>query len=164
VIPRGLRYAVNAGGVATADWQKVNQATSLLNSSPEQPLGTDPVTGTTWGYTGASAPAGTADGDLYTTLRYAKNHEPLLYTFSGLAPGTYTVHAGYYDPWPWANRAAQVTVNGAVVDQQRLFTGIGTAASYGGITVGADGKITVTIAPTRSPDIQVSWLMVSQPT
>ena len=162
VIPRGLRYAVNAGGVPTADWQKVNQATSLLNSSPEQPLGTDPVSGTTWGYTGASAPAGTADGDLYTTLRYAKNHEPLVYTFAGLAPGTYTVHAGYYDPWPWANRAAQVTVNGAVVDQQRLFTGTGTAASYGGITVGADGKITVTIAPTRSPDIQVSWLMVSQ--
>ncbi|GAA1581551.1 hypothetical protein GCM10009742_27790 [Kribbella karoonensis] len=161
VVPHGLRYAVNAGGTATPDWATLAAAGGpLLNSTPEQPLGTDPTTGTTWGYTGSSAPSGT--GDLYTTLRYAKNHEPLVYTFGGLAPGTYTVHAGYYDPWPWANRAAQVTVNGTVVDSQRLFTATGVAASYGGITVGADGNITVTIAPTRSPDIQVSWLMVSR--
>lgn len=165
VVPRGLRYVVNAGGVATADWQVLTRAAAsaegpLLNSSPEQPLGADPVTGKTWGFTGSSAPAGPANGDLYSTLRYAKNHEPLVYTFEGLEPGTYSVHAGYFDPWPWANRAAQVTVNGTVVDQQRLFTGANEAAEYGGITVGADGRITVTIAPTRSPDIQVSWLMV----
>ncbi|MGW7685545.1 family 43 glycosylhydrolase [Kribbella sp. NPDC054772] len=164
VVPHGLRYAVNAGGTATPDWTRLVQAAStekpLLNSAAEQPLGTDPATGTTWGYTGSSAPAGT--GDLYTTLRYAKNHEPLVYTFGSLEPGTYTVHAGYYDPWPWANRAAQVSVNGSVVDQQRLFTATGIAASYGGITVGADGKVTVFIAPTRSPDIQVSWLMISR--
>lgn len=132
----------------------------LLNSVAEQPLGTDPGTGATWGYTGSSAPAGT--GDLYTTLRYAKDHEPLVYTFKNLDPGTYTVHAGYYDPWPWANRAAEVTVNGQVVDEQRLFTATGVAASYGGIAVGADGTISVSIAPTRSPDIQVSWLLVSR--
>jgi hypothetical protein len=164
VVPQGLRYVVNAGGVATADWQTLRQAaaTSLLNSNPEQPLGTDPVTGTTWGYTGASAPAGPATGDLYSTLRYAKNHEPLVYTFEGLEPGTYTVHAGYFDPWPWANRAAQVTINGAIVDQQRLFTATNEAAEYGGLTVGADGKLTVTITPTRTPDIQISWLMVAR--
>lgn len=164
VVPHGLRYAVNAGGTATPDWTRLTQAATteqpLLNSAPEQPLGTDPTTGTTWGFTGSSAPAGT--GDLYTTLRYAKNHEPLAYTFGGLEPGTYTVHAGYYDPWPWANRAAQVTVNGSVVDQQRLFTATGVAASYDGIQVGAEGRITVSIAPTRSPDIQVSWLMIAR--
>lgn len=162
VMPRELRYAVNAGGVATADWQILAKNASLLNSSAEQALGTDPVTETIWGYTGASAPSGTANGDLYSTLRYAKNHEPLTYTFTGLEPGTYTVHAGYFDPWPWANRAAQVTINGAVVDQQRLFTGTNEAAAYEGVTVGAAGKISVTIAPTRSPDIQVSWLMVAR--
>ncbi|MFC0623063.1 glycoside hydrolase family 43 protein [Kribbella deserti] len=166
VVPHGLRYVVNAGGANTPDWKRMAEAAAtegpLLNSSPEQPLGTDPVTGKTWGYTGASAPAGTATGDLYSTLRYAKNHEPLVYTFEGLEPGTYTVHAGYFDPWPWANRAAQVSVNGSVVDQQRLFTGTNTAASYPGITAGADGKITVTIAPTRSPDIQISWLLVAR--
>ncbi|MFC9689285.1 glycoside hydrolase family 43 protein [Kribbella sp. NPDC056951] len=164
VVPQGLRYAVNAGGIATTDWQVLTRAGSLLNSSPEQPLGTDPVTGQTWGYTGDSAPAGPANGDLYSTLRYAKNHEPLVYTFGGLAPGTYTVHAGYFDPWPWANRAAQVTINGTVVDQQRLFTATNEAAAYDGVAVGTDGKLTVTIAPTRSPDIQISWLMISQPT
>ncbi|MGZ0147767.1 glycoside hydrolase family 43 protein [Kribbella sp. WER1] len=161
VIPHNLRYAVNAGGTVTPDWTTLATAGGpLLNSSPEQPLGTDPTTGTTWGYTGASAPSGT--GNLYTTLRYAKNHEPLVYTFGGLEPGTYTVHAGYYDPWPWANRAAQVTVNGTVVDTQRLFTTTGTAASYPGIQVGANGNITVTITPTRSPDIQLSWLMLAR--
>lgn len=164
VVPRGLRYAVNAGGAATTDWARLTEVAAgerpLLNSGPEQALGTDPVTGVTWGYTGSSAPAGS--GDLYTTLRYAKNHEPLVYTFEGLEPGTYTVHAGYYDPWPWANRAAQVSVNGTVVEQQRLFTATPAAAAYAGSTVGADGKLTVTITPTRSPDIQVSWLMVTQ--
>lgn len=164
VIPHGLRYVVNAGGVATPDWKRVTEVAAsegaLLNSGPEQALGADPVTGKTWGYTGASAPAGS--GDLYSTLRYAKNHESLVYTFEGLEPGTYTVHAGYFDPWPWANRAAQVLVNGAVVDQERLFTGTNAAAAYGGIVVGADGKITVTVAPTRSPDIQISWLMVAR--
>jgi Glycosyl hydrolases family 43/Bacterial Ig-like domain (group 4) len=159
VVPQGLRYAVNAGGTATADWTRLTQvAGPLLNSSAEQPLGTDPATGTTWGYTGSSAPAGT--GDMYTTLRYAKDHEPLVYTFGGLQPGAYTVHTGYYDPWPWANRAASVSVNDSVVDAERLFTATPTAASYPGV-VGEDGKLTVTITPTRSPDIQVSWLMIA---
>ena len=166
VVPHNLRYAVNAGGAATTDWLKLTQVAgsegALLNSSPEQAVGTDPVTGTTWGYTGASGTSGTSSGDLYNTLRYAKNHEPLVYTLGGLEPGTYTVHAGYYDPWPWANRAAKVTVNGSVVDEERLFTGANVAAQYGGVVVGADGNITVTIAPTRSPDIQVSWLMVAR--
>ncbi|MEV5967269.1 glycoside hydrolase family 43 protein [Kribbella sp. NPDC051952] len=162
VVPDGLRYVVHAGGATTADWTRLTQLSALLNSAPDQPLGVDPTTGTTWGYTGDSAPAGDANGDLYTALRYAKNHEPLVYTFTGLPPGTYSVHAGYYDPWPWANRAAQVTVNGTVVDQERLFTSTGTATRYGGIVVGDDGRITLTITPTRSPDIQVSWVMVAE--
>src|SRR5439155_9779727 len=131
----------------------------LLNSAPEQPVGVDPQTGTTWGFTGDSGTYGSSADDLYSTLRWAKNHEPLTYTFGGLAPGTYTVYAGYWDPWPWANRAARVSVNGQVVDEQRLFTSDYAAAEYAGLTVGDDGRIVVEIAPTRSPDIQVSWLM-----
>ncbi|WBQ08345.1 glycoside hydrolase family 43 protein [Kribbella sp. CA-293567] len=166
VVPHHVRYAVNAGGAATADWLKLTRAAgsegALLNSIPEQPTGTDPVTGTTWGYTGASGTSGTSTGDLYSTLRYAKNHEPLVYTFGGLEPGTYTVHAGYHDPWPWANRAAKVSVNGTTVDAERLFTSANVAAQYAGVVVGAEGNITVTVAPTRSPDIQVSWLMIAR--
>ncbi|MEQ4209829.1 glycoside hydrolase family 43 protein [Actinopolymorpha sp. B9G3] len=166
VVPHGLRYVVNAGGAATADWQLLADAGSseagLLNSTPEQPVGADPGTGTTWGYTGSSGTYGGAAGDLYNTLRWAKDKEPLTYTFTGLDRGTYTVHAGYWDPWPWANRAAQVSINGTVVDEERLFTSDYTTGEYANISVGDDGEIVVDIAPTRAPDIQVSWLMVTR--
>lgn len=166
VVPHNLRYVVNAGGAATADWTRTAEVAAtegtLLNSVPEQPVGVDPKTGTTWGFTGASGTyGGPADG-LYNTLRWAKNKESLVYDFTGLEPGTYTVHAGYWDPWPWANRAASVSVNGTVVDAQRLFTTTYTAAEYPNITVDTSGKITVSVAPTRSPDIQLSWLMVAK--
>jgi len=163
VVPHDLRYVVNAGGVATNDWQQImaiaGAESQVLNDVPEQPLST----GATWGYTGSSGTAGDASGDIYTTLRYATNKASLVYTFTDLAPGTYTVYAGYYDPWPWANRAAAVSVNGQTVDAQRLFTGAYTSGAYEGIVVGQDGTITVTVAPTRAPDIQLSWLMVARP-
>jgi hypothetical protein len=166
VVPHNLRFAVNAGGAATADWTKTVQAagteSGLLNSTPEQPLGPDARTGVTWGYTGTSGTYGGAGDNLYSTLRWAKNKESLVYSFSGLEAGTYTVYAGYFDPWPWANRAARVSVNAAVVDEQRLFTTSYTSGEYADIVVGQDGKVTVTVAPTRSPDIQLSWLMVAR--
>ena len=162
VVPHDLRYVVNAGGAVTDDWQQIMAIArtegTVLNSTPEQPLGT----GTTWGYTGSSGTAGNAGGDIYSTLRYATNKASLVYTFGDLAPGTYTVYAGYYDPWPWANRAARVSVNGETVDEQRLFTNTYTSGTYGEIVVGDTGTITVTVAPTRAPDIQISWLMVAQ--
>ncbi|MFC7598317.1 glycoside hydrolase family 43 protein [Terrabacter sp. GCM10028922] len=166
VVPHNLRYVVNAGGAATADWTRTMQAAAtegtLLNSVPEQPLGVDPQTGATWGFTGTSGTYGGAGDGLYSTLRWAKNKESLVYTFKGLEPGTYTVHAGYWDPWPWANRAARVSINGSIVDEQRLFTSSFTAGEYADIVVGEDGTVVVTVAPTRSPDIQLSWLMVSR--
>jgi hypothetical protein len=166
VVPHGLRYVVNAGGAATADWRRIVEVASsegaLANSSPEQAVGMDPQTGLTWGFTGSSGTYGSDTGDLYDTLRWAKNKEPLTYTFTGLEPGTYAVHAGYWDPWPWANRAARVGINGAVVDEERLFTSEYVAEEYADIPVGADGRIVVDIAPTRDPDIQVSWLMVTR--
>jgi hypothetical protein len=166
VVPHNLRYVVNAGGAATADWKRTVEVAAtegtVLNSVPEQPVGADPKTGTTWGFAGASESYGGSGDDLYTTLRWAKNKESLSYDFGGLEPGTYTVHAGYWDPWPWANRAARVSVNGSVVDEQRLFTSAYTAGEYPGITVGTDGRISVSVTPTRSPDIQLSWLMVAK--
>lgn len=135
---------------------------AVLNSVPEQPIGVDPKTSATWGFTGTSGTYG-GDGDnLYTTLRWAKNKESLTYDFSNLEPGTYTVHAGYWDPWPWANRAASVSVNGTVVDAERLFTTTPAAGEYAKLTPTADGKITVSVTPTRSPDIQLSWLMLAK--
>jgi hypothetical protein len=166
VVPHNLRYVVNAGGAATADWKKTVEVAktegAVLNSNPEQPLGTDPVTGATWGYTGSSGISGNADENLYTTLRWAKNKEELRYSFDALPTGNYTVHVGYYDPWPWDKRAAKVTINGTVVDANRTYSDKPAAATYPRVTVGADGKISVGIAPTLSPDIQVSWIMISR--
>jgi len=165
VVPHNLRYVVNAGGFATTDWTATDEVAktegTVLNSSPEQPLGVDPVSGATWGYTGDSGVQGSDSGNLYSTVRWAKNKATLTYAFGDLAPGTYTVYAGYYDPWPNAGRTASVSINGSVVDPTRGFTGQGTSGAYSDITVGQDGSITVAIAPTGSPDIQVSWFMVS---
>ncbi|GAA5029137.1 glycoside hydrolase family 43 protein [Actinopolymorpha pittospori] len=168
VVPHGLRYVVNAGEQATPDWLRTmavaGEEGTVLNSVPEQPLGADPSTGATWGYVSEGSKAKeTTDGDLYTTLRYAVSHRDLSYHFSDLDPDrTYTVHVGYYDPWPWANRAARVSINGTVVDQQRLFTSQYTSGAYAGIRSTSDGELTLTLTPTRSPDIQVSWVMISQ--
>ncbi len=168
VVPRHLRYAINAGGQATPDWTALMAVArddgEVLNSVPEQPLGADPSTGTTWGYVSeGSKPRDTTNGDLYTTLRYAVSHRDLAYHFDGLDPArTYTVHVGYHDPWPWANRAARVSVNGGIVDAERLFTSQYTAGSYAGIRPTGAGEITLTLMPTRTPDIQVSWVMVAQ--
>ncbi|MFI5751479.1 glycoside hydrolase family 43 protein [Streptomyces sp. NPDC051644] len=168
VVPKGLRYAVNAGGEATSDWTKVmgigDEDGEMLNSTPEQELGKDPDTGATWGYTSeGSLPRTVSDGDMYTTLRYAVSHRDLTYTFGGLDPRrTYTVHVGYYDPWPWADRAARISVNGTVVDAQRLFSGEPDAGAYRDIRPDKDGVIRLDVGPTRSPDIQLSWVMVAQ--
>ncbi len=168
VVPKHLRYVVNAGGDSTTDWQRIvtiaHEDGSLLNSVPEQPLGVDPATGARWGYTSeGSKPRDVVDGDIYTTLRYAVSHRDLSYTMSGLDPRRrYTVYAGYYDPWPWAKRAARVGINGTVVSDHQLFTAEPVAGTYAGVAPAADGTITLTVSPTRAPDIQLSWVMVAR--
>ncbi|MBO1330775.1 glycoside hydrolase family 43 protein [Streptomyces sp. VRA16 Mangrove soil] len=168
VVPKRLRYAVNAGGNTTDDWNRIvavaRRSGTVLNSVPEQALGADATTGATWGYTGEGSKArSVSGGDIYTTLRYAVSGRTLTYTLGGLDTSRrYTVHTGYYDPWPWANRAARVTVNGTVVDEQRLFTDEPVAGAYTGISPDADGVITLDVIPTRSPDIQLSWVMVAE--
>ena len=161
VVPRHMVQLVSAGGAVTDDYLALRRharGMRLQGSVADQPYGPDPATGVRWGYEGRSKPAGSETGSMDRSLRYATDHDDLTYRFSDLLPGTYTVHAGYYDPWPWANRAAQISVNGSVVEQQRQFTGEIEAAAYGDIRVGREGEIALTLHPTRSPDIQVSWV------
>ena len=161
VVPRHMVQLVSAGGAETDDYLALRRharGMRLQGSVADQPYGPDPATGVRWGYEGRSKPAGSETGSMDRSLRYATDHDDLTYRFSDLLPGTYTVHAGYYDPWPWANRAAQISVNGSVVEQQRQFTGEIEAAAYGDIRVGREGEIALTLHPTRSPDIQVSWV------
>ncbi|BCW39489.1 hypothetical protein StoSoilB3_10240 [Arthrobacter sp. StoSoilB3] len=169
VVPNGVRYAVNAGGKQTADWTALVAAPGVagatLNSAADQPYGVDPATGKTWGYQSeGSGVYGTADGDVFTTLRYAAGGRDLTYKFNDLAPGTYTVYAGYYDPWAqWDDRGAKVTVNGAVVEADHDYSGDYQSAAYQNVTVGTDGKLTFSLTPTRGPDVQLSWLMIANP-
>ena len=169
VVPNGVRYAVNAGGKQTADWTALMAAPGVagatLNSAADQPYGVDPATGKTWGYQSeGSGVYGTADGDVFTTLRYAAGGRDLTYKFNDLAPGTYTVYAGYYDPWAqWDDRGAKVTVNGAVVEADHDYSGDYQSAAYQNVTVGTDGKLTFSLSPTRGPDVQLSWLMIANP-
>lgn len=163
VVPQHMVYLVNAGGVETSDYlalRKHAQGKDLKNSVADQPYGADPSTGAVWGYVGRSKPAGSDTDSLDRSLRYATDQDDLVYRFANLPQGTYTVHVGYYDPWPWANRAAEVSVNGEVVEEQRLFSGTAEAAAYTGIASGTAGEIVLTLHPTRSPDIQVSWIAV----
>ncbi|CAN02274.1 conserved hypothetical protein [Clavibacter michiganensis subsp. michiganensis NCPPB 382] len=163
VVPRDLEYAVDAGGWATADWTAIVAASAadgpLLGSVPEQPLGADPATGATWGWTGSSDVKGDATGDLYSTLRWAKSGATLTYSFGGLTPGEHRVDLGFSDPWTTASRAARITLNGQVVETARPF-GADSSSAYTA-TVGADGVLRVEIAKAAGPDIQVSFLMVS---
>ncbi|MER5748375.1 glycoside hydrolase family 43 protein [Streptomyces sp. NPDC002088] len=167
-VPHNLRYVVNAGGDITDDWTSMVTAArtegTVLNSTPEQALGSDAETGAQWGWTSQGALARKiSGGDLYTTLRYAVSGRTLTYTFGGLDPArTYTVHAGWYDPWPWANRAARVEVNGTVVEAQRLFTSTREASAYRGLSPDANGVLRLDVIPTRSPDIQLSFALVSE--
>jgi hypothetical protein len=163
VVPRDLEYAVDAGGWATADWKAIVAATAvdgpLLGSVPEQPLGADPVTGTTWGWTGSSDVKGDATGDLYSTLRWARSGAALTYSFGGLTPGEHRVDLGFSDPWTTASRTARITLNGQVVEQARPF-GADSSSAYTAV-VGADGILRVEIAKAAGPDVQVSFLLVS---
>lgn len=163
VAPKRMVYIANAGGAETSDYLALREAAqqgALLNSVADQPYGPDPLTGNVWGYQGRSKPAGSGNDSIDLTLRYATDHDDLTYRFANLPSGRYTVHVGYYDPWPWANRAAQVSVNGTVVEEEQLFTSTPEAAAYRGIEVGGAGEIALTLHPTRSPDIQVSWVAI----
>ncbi|WP_353816164.1 family 43 glycosylhydrolase [Agromyces sp. SYSU T00266] len=166
VVPDGVRYAVNAGGFATADWTTLMATAAedgpVLNGVPDQPLGADPDTEATWGYVSpGSKPNGDAQGTLFSTLRYAVGGEDLSYRFGDLEPGSYSVYAGYADPWAqWADRGAKVTINGTVVEEDHEFTAEDHTGTYSGIDVGVDGELSFTLAETRGPDVQLSWLLV----
>ena len=163
VVPQHMVYLVNAGGEETSDYLALRehaQGRGLRNSVADQPYGADPATGSVWGYVGRSKSAGSGTDSIDRTLRYATDHDDLTYRFANLPAGSYTVHVGYYDPWPWANRAAQVSINDEVVAAEQLFTATPEAAAYGGVEVGEAGEIRLVLHPTRSPDVQVSWVAV----
>ncbi|WP_136054737.1 glycoside hydrolase [Microbacterium sp. K24] len=166
VVPEGIRYAVNAGGQQTSDWLALKDAVAdgdLQNSRADQPYGEDADTGASWGYVSeGSKTSGATDGTMFSTLRYAVEQRDIAYRFGDLEPGRYSVHVGYADPWDqWDDRGAQVSVNGAVVEEDHDYTAADETRSYADISVGDAGEIELVLHPTRDADVQVSWIMVT---
>ena len=167
VVPEGLRYAVNAGGQQTADWLALRDAAEdegdLLNSRADQAYAEDAASGASWGYVSeGSKSAGTVDGTMFSTMRYAVDDRDIAYRFGDLEPGRYSVHVGYADPWDqWDDRGAKVSVNGTVVEQDHDYGAADEVRSYGDIAVGDEGQIELVLQPTRDADVQVSWIMVT---
>ncbi len=166
VVPDHVVYAVNAGGQRTADWEAFVEAATaehpLQNSRPDQKYAVDAGTNSAWGYVGDQNAVAVEGDTMFSTLRYSTGGADLAYRFDDLDPGTYTVSAGYFDPWAqWADRGARVTVNGTVVEADHDYAAANQTASYGGVVVGADGRIDFSLSQTRGPDVQLSWLIVS---
>ncbi|MGJ3192880.1 alkaline phosphatase family protein [Paenarthrobacter sp. FR1] len=161
-----IRYVVNAGGQQTSDWLSLTGAAAqdggLLNSAADQPFGADPASGAPWGYESTgSGSSGTTSGNMFSTLRYAVSGRDLTYRFGNLQPGKYTVHAGYADPWSWDNRGAKVTINNEIREADHDYSSENQTVAYGNVTVGENGQLTFTLSKTRTSDVQLSWLIVS---
>jgi hypothetical protein len=172
VVPKGLRYLVDAGGAASPEYDAIRAAVAgqapLLNSTFDQQLAADPATGLRWGSTNPAT--GTNTGSLFESLRYVSATAPdkrLGYRFEGLDAGSYDVYVGLYDPWSqWAkNRRAAIAVNGEQVVAAQPITGQNTVASLTNRAVSADGALDLTLTPVGSgdgTDVQLSWIMIVQ--
>lgn len=176
VVPSDVVYFVNAGGALTeqyARWLGNMDQSRLLNPAvPDQEY--NPEQGQTWGYVGENTnTAGSASGDLFTSLRYLKGNsgDDLSYQFDDLQ-GEYTVYMGLYDPWyssSKGNRVANIVLNDEIVHEGYTFTSSKDVLELHGKVENEDG-LEVTIrrsphAPASNSDPQISWIMiVKQPT
>ncbi|TCM99543.1 S-layer family protein [Paenibacillus sp. BK033] len=169
VVPDNALYFVNAGGYATSDYKLlasymqdtlanktvIEQAYNAADASP-------------WGYLGTdSLPSGSADGDIFSTVRYLNGgnvaNSPkgtdLAYQFT-LENGSYDVYLGFNDPWTNTSRKANLLLNdenkGAVT-----FTPSNTMA-FTGVNV-TGGSLKVTVRNTAAQDPMISWIMIIDP-
>lgn len=168
VLPRGLRYLVNAGGQATADVTAARtfaqeRGLRLLNSTPEQRWGEDAGTGADWGYLGTTGGTYGSEADtMVTTLRWQADNTDLTYRFADLPKGDYRVDVGFWDPWTQyaPGRAAAVMINNTQVAASQRIDASEQVGSYR-TTVAADGRVELTVRPTTRYGIQLSWIMIS---
>ncbi|MFS0635366.1 family 43 glycosylhydrolase [Mesobacillus foraminis] len=166
VIPDHVRYFVHAGGAETRDyktWSSYMQKTLLNKEIVDQQY--EPEKGQTWGYVGdRTRPAGTADEDLFSSLRYllANSGNDLSYKFI-LKDGKYTVYTGLHDRWYTStkgSRKADIVINGEPKTKGYVFTNAYDVLGYKNIEI-KDGKLDVTVRRVAgSPDPQISWIMI----
>ncbi|MCM3626616.1 S-layer homology domain-containing protein [Paenibacillus glycanilyticus] len=169
VVPGNALYFVNAGGYATSDYKLLAsymQDTLANKSVVEQAY--NQTDETPWGYLGVdSMPSGSADGDIYSTVRYlnggnvtnSPKGKDLSYQFT-LENGSYDVYLGFNDPWTNSSRKADLLLNnenkGAIT-----FTPSHTMA-FTGVNV-TEGSLNITVRNTAAQDPMISWIMLVKP-
>ncbi|WP_336788620.1 S-layer homology domain-containing protein [Paenibacillus sp. MMO-177] len=169
VVPDNALYFVNAGGYATSDYKLLAsymQDTLANKTVIEQAY--NPADATPWGYLGKdSMPSGSADGDIFSTVRYLNGgnvtNSPkgtdLAYQFT-LENGSYDVYLGFNDPWTNTSRKANLLLNdenkGAIT-----FTPSNTMA-FTGVNA-TNGTLNITVRNTAAQDPMISWILIVDP-
>lgn len=169
VVPDKALYFINAGGYATSDYKLLAsymQDTLANKSVVEQAYNADDAT--PWGYLGVnSLPSGSADGDIFSTVRYlnggnvanSSKGTDLAYQFT-LENGSYNVYLGFNDPWTNTSRKANLLLNGENKGAI-TFTPSNTMA-FTGVNV-TDGSLNITVRNTAAQDPMISWIMIVNP-
>ncbi|PWW07285.1 glycosyl hydrolase family 43 [Paenibacillus cellulosilyticus] len=164
-IPEKTVYFVNSGGQATSDYNLMTsymQQTLINKSVAEQAYNASDAA--PWGYTGTqSNPAGTADGDIFSTLRYLNGGNvsgsaagtDLTYKFA-VHNGSYTVYTGFNDIWSNSSRKADLYING---EKKTAITFISNQVYANTVNV-TDGVIDVTVRNTAAQDPLINWIMI----
>ncbi|QYR23563.1 fibronectin type III domain-containing protein [Paenibacillus sp. sptzw28] len=168
-VARNTIYFVNSSGYATNDYSLMTsylQDTLVNKNVVEQTYNTgdsDP-----WGYVGTNSnPAGSAGGDIFSTLRYLNggnvSNSPagtdLTYKFT-VKNGSYTVYTGFNDIWNNSTRKADLYINGV---KKNAITYISNKV-YGNTVDVTDGTINVTVRNTAAEDPLINWIMIADNT
>lgn len=164
-IPEKTVYWVNGGGLATNDYNLMAsymQNTLINKSIVEQAY--NPADSAPWGYMGTqSNPAGAANGDIFSTLRYLNGGNvtgsaagtDLTYKFT-VHNGSYTVYTGFNDIWSNSSRKADLYINGV---KKNAITYISNKVYANTVDV-TDGILDVTVRNTAAQDPLINWIMI----
>ncbi|WP_407673173.1 glycoside hydrolase [Paenibacillus alkalitolerans] len=131
----------------------------------EQPYGSDPVTGTKWGYEADDGMtwARTDATDAYETIRQYDgnlNGKGIAYRFQ-IPNGTYTVTVGFYDPWAASDRNMNLTINGETKLTDYVIGSKREAKTFEGIAV-TNGELIVKAIKAGGSKPMISWIKVEQ--
>ncbi|UUZ85270.1 Ig-like domain-containing protein [Paenibacillus sp. P26] len=164
-VPEKTIYFVNSGGQATSDYSLMTSylQDTLLNKSVVEQVyrAADALP---WGYVGTNSnPAGSAEGDIFSTLRYLNGgnvaNSPagtdLTYKFT-VNNGSYTVYTGFNDIWSNATRKADLYINGV---KKTAITFISNKVYAHTIDV-TGGTIEVTVRNTVAQDPLINWILI----
>ncbi len=177
VVPDDVVYFVDSGASEfTALGQILAQANQDTICNADADVAYTAENG--WGYLNGEN-TGTdngSTGSAYATVRHMTKEatgKSLSYQFDGLKAGTYNVYVGYQDPWTqWSTtRPTTITVNQgettlATKAGVELCTADPAYVTMENVEVGADGAVTLTLAPEKTGDsnydVLVSYILITR--